>query len=442
MKDDAWLDGAAWRALERAYAVQQEARKAWARRRRHEGKDPLRAALERGGYTAAAPHAEALIARGLAPPAVIDYLLATGQRDRAKELATAPHHRAALGLDAPLEPIHPFVLARAGLDAAALRALIAEHPRALLEYPQLHLLVASADRARAGASINRYLRALRLPRVELAAPSPRFLDDVWFPAPPRARGGPLVSVLVAAYRARDTIAYAIDSLLAQTYPDVEILVGDDASDDDTSAILERRYRHVPRVRRFVGASNQGAYNVRNALFREARGALVAIHDADDIALPTRIAAQVRRLEATGAAASFTTLVRVTPEGRFVVFKDGSAARLAFLSMMCPKQTLHDLGGFKSARFGADLDVYEALRDRGARIDVLRAPQVLASWSASSITRAAGAEALDDGFRAPARRAYCDLLYARATGALADSEIPRALQHLGNWAEPAPITSRT
>jgi len=452
--DDAWLDGAAWRALERTYALTDEARKAWARRRKPARIEPsadpaqaLRAALDRHGYTAAAPHAEALIARGLAPPVVVDYLLAIGDHARGKELATTPAHRAAFGLPASCEradgTLDAFVLARAELDADALRALLRDHPRALLRDPQLHLLVAAAERPRdrhaAAAALNRYLRARRLPRAALAEATARVLDDVWFPAPPRAPGGPLVSILVAAYRARDTIAYAIDSLLAQTYPDVEILVCDDASDDGTSALLAERYAKVARVRRFASARNQGPYNLRNALLPHARGALITFHDADDLALPTRIATQVGRLHATGADASFTTLLRVTPPGRFVIFKDGSAARLAMVSMMCERRVFDELGGFRPARFGADLDAYERLRDRDARLDIVRAPQLLVSWSSSSMTRAAGAEALDDGFRAPARRAYGDLLHARATGAVADADLPRSLQALGNWADPAPIT---
>jgi glycosyltransferase involved in cell wall biosynthesis len=107
-----------------------------------------------------------------------------------------------------------------------------------------------------------------------------------------ASGKPLVSVLVPAYNAAEYLAETIDSVLAQTYPHVEIIVVDDGSKDETPAVLARYGDRVVAKRQ----DNQGLAGARNAAFDLARGEYVAWLDADDVAMPERIALQVAFLE--------------------------------------------------------------------------------------------------------------------------------------------------
>ncbi len=117
------------------------------------------------------------------------------------------------------------------------------------------------------------------------------------PAPPAAsaRDGrePAVSVVMAAHDAAATIGAAIASCLAQTFTDFELLVIDDASRDDTARIAASY--DDPRVRLIRLASNVGAGAARNRGLQAARGALVAILDADDVSYPTRLERQVAYL---------------------------------------------------------------------------------------------------------------------------------------------------
>ena len=99
---------------------------------------------------------------------------------------------------------------------------------------------------------------------------------------------PLVSVIVTAYNAEEFVERALDSVLRQTYPHIEILAVNDGSTDSTAAILDR---YQPRVRA-LHQSNHGVCIARNRGAVETRGSLIAFLDADDVWAPEKIATQV------------------------------------------------------------------------------------------------------------------------------------------------------
>lgn len=104
---------------------------------------------------------------------------------------------------------------------------------------------------------------------------------------------PLVSILIPAYNAEKYIKEALDSALAQTYANTEIVVVDDGSTDRTAEIVQSY--NDPRIRR-IKQENRGIVRVRNRLLQEARGEYLAYLDADDIYLPKKIEEEVRYLE--------------------------------------------------------------------------------------------------------------------------------------------------
>jgi hypothetical protein len=326
-------------------------------------------------------------------------------------------------------------------DPASLARRAEEQPLALLRDPQLHIALYTvyrrSDPERALAALNRFLRAYALPRCAIAGDSGHLLADLRFERPRRVGSGPLVSVVMAARNAASTIHYAVDSILGQSWRSLELLVCDDASEDDTLDRLREVQRRDRRVRVFRSAAPQGPYNVRNALLAEARGELVTFHDADDLALPGRLQAQLRRLE-RGWVASYVTLVRATADGRFVFFHGGSAMRPAMVSLMIRRERL---GRFRPAWYGADLEMRELLRARhGDRaVDVLRQPHVFALLAENSLTRREGSESLEDGFRSASRRAYAELVFRRyVAGDATDADIERMLHETGNWVDGAPV----
>jgi glycosyltransferase involved in cell wall biosynthesis len=127
-----------------------------------------------------------------------------------------------------------------------------------------------------------------------------------------AARSPSILVVIAAYQAAGTIARALTSVLAQTWTDWELIVVDDASSDATAAVAESAANGDPRI--FVKrlTQNLGAAAAMNIGWRSRRAELVAILDADDVALPDRLAHQCRFLEGhpevdvVGAAALFVT----------------------------------------------------------------------------------------------------------------------------------------
>jgi glycosyltransferase involved in cell wall biosynthesis len=110
---------------------------------------------------------------------------------------------------------------------------------------------------------------------------------------PAAR--PLVSVVMAAFNAARFVEAALASVSAQTLPDLEVLVSDDGSTDDTAARVEAAARRDPRIRLLRMGRNGGQAAALNAAIDHARGRYLAVLDADDEATPTRLADQAAAL---------------------------------------------------------------------------------------------------------------------------------------------------
>ncbi len=106
---------------------------------------------------------------------------------------------------------------------------------------------------------------------------------------------PLVSVIMPVHNAEAYVAEAIDSLLRQTYPNVEIILVDDRSTDRSWEILQDYARRFPkkiravRTKRITNAAGNGAMNYG---VQFARGEFIARMDADDVSYPERIERQV------------------------------------------------------------------------------------------------------------------------------------------------------
>lgn len=104
-----------------------------------------------------------------------------------------------------------------------------------------------------------------------------------------------VSIIIPAYNAADYIREAVDSALAQTYPDVEVVVVDDGSTDNTKHVLEP-YISARKIK-YVYEANKGLAGARDTGVKSAQGAYIAFLDADDLFLPEKVAEQVKVLEA-------------------------------------------------------------------------------------------------------------------------------------------------
>jgi len=118
---------------------------------------------------------------------------------------------------------------------------------------------------------------------------------------------PVVSVVMPAYNAAAYLADAIESVLAQTFPDFELIVVDDGSTDQTAAVA-RRLASRDRRARIVSTANGGPANARNAALGIARGRFVALLDSDDVMRPHCLATQIGLLESNPEASIATANV--------------------------------------------------------------------------------------------------------------------------------------
>jgi glycosyltransferase involved in cell wall biosynthesis len=103
---------------------------------------------------------------------------------------------------------------------------------------------------------------------------------------------PLISVIMAAYNAQRFLDEAVESIRAQTLADWELIAIDDCSTDDTFERLQEWSRKDDRIRVFQTLENFGVGGARDVGLAAARGAYIAIMDADDIALPERFEKQI------------------------------------------------------------------------------------------------------------------------------------------------------
>lgn len=109
---------------------------------------------------------------------------------------------------------------------------------------------------------------------------------------------PSVSVVIPTYNRRHSLPNALESVLRQTYSDIEVIVVDDCSTDDTMAYLESVAD--PRLRVIRHAVNKGAGGARNTGIAAARAPMIAFQDSDDEWLVSKLARQMAAYEKAGS----------------------------------------------------------------------------------------------------------------------------------------------
>jgi len=110
---------------------------------------------------------------------------------------------------------------------------------------------------------------------------------------------PKVSVITPAYKAARYIGQAIESVQAQTLTDWEMIIVDDASPDETAAVVER-YLDDPRIKLIRSERNRGECGARNLALEAAQGEWIAVLDADDWFAPERLERLWRFAQEKGA----------------------------------------------------------------------------------------------------------------------------------------------
>ncbi|WP_432112883.1 glycosyltransferase family 2 protein [Streptomyces sp. S1] len=130
---------------------------------------------------------------------------------------------------------------------------------------------------------------------------------------------PLVSVVMPVYNSATTLGASVRSVLAQTHTDVELLVTDDRSTDDSMDLLQEFARQDERVRPERASEQGGAGRARNLAMERARGDYVAFLDSDDMWLPEKTERQLAFAVASDAPLTYTSYFKIAAD------HDGEAA---------------------------------------------------------------------------------------------------------------------
>ncbi|PTM97201.1 glycosyltransferase family 2 protein [Mycoplana dimorpha] len=246
----------------------------------------------------------------------------------------------------------------------AARAAIAKGKAA--EEPDLYLLLANAtaapgDRLRL---VNTFLAAHQLAEVApIDAARPLSAANLTSRLAAGSVRGPLVTITMPAYNTETRISRSIESLLAQTYRDIEVLVVDDASTDGTFEVVKRLAARDDRVRLMRRDRNGGPYAARNLALAHARGSFVTCQDSDDWAHPEKIARQVRPLLKDGGLVfTLSSWVRLGDEGQFYARQIYPLTRLNPASPLFRREAvLARAGLYEEVRTGADSEYIARLK---------------------------------------------------------------------------------
>ncbi|SRR5260221_6112176 len=137
---------------------------------------------------------------------------------------------------------------------------------------------------------------------------------------------PLVSIVMPCRNAEATLGTAVASVLAQDYPNFELLVVDDASSDASILIANGFCAQDSRVKLLPNrASNRGASYARNVALEAARGDLVGFLDSDDTWFAWALSARIERMQETGAKVVYGPYLRLYPDGTTAVVQPRPSA---------------------------------------------------------------------------------------------------------------------
>lgn len=169
-----------------------------------------------------------------------------------------------------------------------------------------------------------------------------------------------VSIIVPCHNAEKTIATSLISLKQQTWPNIEIIVVEDASTDNTVDELTRLKNDIAGLKVISNKFNQGAYASRNIAMSLVKGNFITVMDADDWAHPQKIEKQIIPLLLNKSLkGTISHLARCTENLHFSKLRAGrSWIQRNVSSLLVRKEVVTALGGWDEVKVNADTEFYE------------------------------------------------------------------------------------
>ncbi|MFG6119274.1 glycosyltransferase family 2 protein [Thalassobacillus sp. B23F22_16] len=284
------------------------------------------------------------------------------------------------------------------------------------KHPDLYLAMANLednieDRLK---WMNKAMEAYQLQPISFASKKkPEYDDLTTISSEKKITDGPLISVILPAFKAEDGIHTAIESILSQTWQNVELLVVEDCSPDDTRKVVEEYVAKDKRVQLLSTPQNSGPYVARNIALQAAKGEFVTINDSDDWSHEQKLEKQVRHLiDNPDIIANTSGHARLTEDLK--LYRRGTPGKYIFPNMSSimfrREPVIEKVGYWDSVRFAADGEFKRRLVKTFGKekyVDLETGPLSLPRQSVSSLT---GSSAFGyNGFFMGVRKEYVESL---------------------------------
>lgn len=227
-------------------------------------------------------------------------------------------------------------------------------------HPDLYLAMANAEQTVEARLywLNQTMKYYDLQEISLKTSTmkPPYNDLHTASVQQMIKKGPKVSIILPAYNAENSIHVAIESILEQTWQNIELLVIDDCSTDETKAIVKRYMEKDDRIKLDSTPENSGPYVARNIGLKQATGEFVTVNDADDWSHAEKIAIQVQHLiNHPEVIANTSEHARLTEN--LTLYRRGNPGKYIFSNMSSlmfrRKPVMKSIGYWDCVRFAAD-----------------------------------------------------------------------------------------
>lgn len=211
----------------------------------------------------------------------------------------------------------------------------------------------------------------------------------------------MVSIIMGVYNGERTLPEALESMIAQTYKDWELIACDDCSKDHTYRILVEYSKKDPRIKVIQNQKNSGLAASLNHCLEYATGKYIARMDCDDISVPDRLEKQVRFLEEHPVYQLVGTNMQAFNEkgkGDVIFFKEEptkydlpKANPFAHATVMMYTSVLKSLNGYRIAKYTArteDVDLWYRFFASGYKGTTIQEPLYLVRMDAAAYKRRA------------------------------------------------------
>lgn len=247
------------------------------------------------------------------------------------------------------------------------------------------------------AKLNRLFEKHGLQKVRLIGTEFSYIDSIYPESPIKRteyiKSATKVSIIVPCYKCADLIETTIYSLIGQTWLNIEIILVDDCSPDDTLVRIKELADLDSRIKVISTNNNSGPYVARNLALTKATGHFITVCDSDDWCHPQKIEYQVKKFdENPEIVATCASWIRC--DDAFNLIRRGQPfyCHLNISSLMVKRdEVMAALGGWDEVRFAADGEFYKRL------IKVFGRDKVLELSAVTSIGRVEPASLTNSSF---------------------------------------------